>query len=112
MTDAISRSAVLERLETLCRNYTLKAGYREAMTDAIGEVRNAPALAVATVVYCKDCHHARPLNFRELMVFDSACFVCTSQYGAGTSHPEYEMTGKVVFPKSFCSYGHRRTNGR
>lgn len=50
MDDAISRSAVLNRLETLRRNYTLKAGYHDAMTDAIGEVRSASSLDVEPVV--------------------------------------------------------------
>lgn len=41
MSNLISKGAVLDRLEMLRRNYTLKAGYRDAMTDAIGEVRDA-----------------------------------------------------------------------
>lgn len=51
MNDAISRSAVLDRLEMLRRNYTLKAGYRDAMTDAIGEVSNAHTLDAVPVVH-------------------------------------------------------------
>ena len=42
--DLISRSALRDRLERLRRNYRLKAGYFDAMTDAIGEVRYAPAV--------------------------------------------------------------------
>lgn len=57
MDDAISRSAVLDRLEILRRNYTLKAGYRDAITDAIGEVRDAITLDAVPVVRCKDCEH-------------------------------------------------------
>lgn len=75
-------------------------------------LRKAPTIDAVPVVYCKDCIHARPLNLREFMIFDSNCFVCTLQHGAGTSFPEYEINGRVVFPKSFCSYAHRRTNGR
>ena len=125
MTDLISRSAVLDMIneerrfieslrKTVCDNED-----RAHNTGELGcairlarKIKELPALDVASVIYCKDCSHARPLNLRELMVFDSNCFVCTSQYGAGTSFPEYEMTGKVVFPKSFCSYAHRRENGR
>lgn len=55
LIDAISRRAVLDRLEMLRRNYGLKAGYRDAMTDAIGEVHDAPAIDAVTVVRCKDC---------------------------------------------------------
>lgn len=55
LIDAISRSAVLDRLETLRRNYGLKAGYRDAMTDAIGEVSDAPTIDAVPVVRCKDC---------------------------------------------------------
>lgn len=75
-------------------------------------LRKAPTIDAVPVVYCKDCTYARPLNLRELMIFDSNCFACTSQYGAGVSYPEYEITGKIVCPKCFCSYGHRRKNGR
>ena len=41
MSDLISKGAVLDRLEMLRKNYTLRAGYRDAVTDAIGEVRDA-----------------------------------------------------------------------
>jgi hypothetical protein len=78
----------------------------------LNKIDEASTIDAVPVIYCKDCSYARPLNLRELMVFDSACFVCTSRNGAGTSYPEYEMTGKVVFPKSFCSYAHRRAHGR
>ena len=57
MDDAISRSAVLDRLEMLRWNYGLKAGYRDAMTDAIGEVSNALTVDAVPVVRCKDCKH-------------------------------------------------------
>lgn len=57
MDDAISRSAVIDRLEMLRRNYTLKAGYRDAMTDAIGEVLTAPTIDAVPVVRCKDCRN-------------------------------------------------------
>lgn len=111
--DAISRSAVLEIGNVRQVTEYDEAGYYMTYNAVpVNVIEALPALDVAPVVYCKDCSHARPLNLRELMVFDSGCFVCTSQYGAGTSCPEYEMTGKVVFPKSFCSYAHRRTNGR
>lgn len=99
---------MFDYLQRLGAKDTYKAKY-EALEAAID---NAPTVDAVPVVYCKDCSHARPLNLRELMVFDSNCFVCTSQYGAGTSFPEYEMTGRVVFPKGFCCYGHRSTNGR
>ena len=51
MGDFISRSELLNRLEMLRWHYTLKSGYREAMTDAIGEVRSAQTLDVAPVVH-------------------------------------------------------------
>lgn len=57
MDDAISRSAVLDRLEMFRRNYALKAGYRDAMTDAIGEVRNALTIDAVPVVRCVDCKY-------------------------------------------------------
>ena len=57
MTDAISRSAVLDRLEMFRRNYGLKAGYRDAMTDAIGEVSNALTVDAVPVVRCEDCKY-------------------------------------------------------
>lgn len=125
MTDAISRSAAIDiineerRFIESLRETVFDNEDRAHNTGKLGcairlarKIKELPALDVAPVVYCKDCRYARPLNLRELMVFDSMCFVCTSQYGAGSSHPEYDMTGKVVFPKSFCSYGHRRTNVR
>lgn len=125
MNDAISRSAVLDiikeerRFIESLRETTFDNEDRAHNTGELGcairlarKIKDIPALDLAPVVYCKDCIHARPLNLRELMVFDSGCFVCTSQYGAGSSYPEYEMTGRVVFPKGFCSYAHRRTNGR
>lgn len=49
--DLISRSAVLDRLEMLRWNYGLKAGYRDAMTDAIGEVSNALTVDAVPVVH-------------------------------------------------------------
>ena len=109
--DAISRSAVLKEIDCAI-DLAMDDEMHHAMCTLGERFKELPALDVAPVVYCKDCSHARPLNLRELMVFDSGCFVCTSQHGAGASYPEYEMTGKVVFPKSFCSYAHRRTNGR
>ena len=57
MTDAISRSAVLDRLEMFRRNYGLKAGYRDAMTDAIGEVSNALTVDAVPVVRCYECKY-------------------------------------------------------
>lgn len=51
LIDAISRRAVLDRLEMLRRNYSLKAGYRDAMTDAIGEVSNALTIDAVPVVH-------------------------------------------------------------
>lgn len=57
MDDLISRSAVLDRLEMFRRNYALKAGYRDAMTDAIGEVLTAPTLDAVPVVRCVDCKY-------------------------------------------------------
>lgn len=60
--DAISRRAVLDRLETLRRNYGLKAGYRDAMTDAIGEVHDALTIDAVPVVRCKDCKYAHSEN--------------------------------------------------
>ena len=62
MTDLISRRAVLDRLKMLRRNYTLKAGYRDAMTDAIGEVRDTPAIDAVPVVRCKDCKYWKPCH--------------------------------------------------
>lgn len=56
-TDAISRSAVLDRLKMLRRNYTLKAGYRDAMTDAIGEVRDALTIDAVPVVHARWMFH-------------------------------------------------------
>lgn len=53
MGDTISRSAVLKRLEYFRRNYGLKAGYYDAMTDAIGEVGHATALDAALVVHAR-----------------------------------------------------------
>ena len=46
---------MLDRLEMLRMNYGLKAGYRDAMTDAIGEVSNALTIDAVQVVRCKDC---------------------------------------------------------
>lgn len=46
----IDANALLDRLEMLRRNYTLKAGYRDAMTDAIGEVRDALTIDAVPVV--------------------------------------------------------------
>ena len=57
MTDAISRSAVLDRLEMFRMNYALQAGDRDAMTDAIGEGRNALTIDAVPVVRCADCKH-------------------------------------------------------
>ena len=51
MSDLISRRAVLDRLGMLRRDYTLKAGYRDAMTDAIGEVRDALTIDAVPVVH-------------------------------------------------------------
>lgn len=45
---------MLDRLEMLRRNYSLKAGYRDAMTDAIGEVSNALTIDAVPVVHYKD----------------------------------------------------------
>ena len=113
MRDAISRTALLRKTRPVPSLVAKRFGDEwQVEMVTLEDIIDAPSLDVAPVIYCKDCSHARPLNLRELMVFDSGCFVCTSQYGAGTSYPEYEMTGKVVFPKSFCSYAHRRTNGR
>lgn len=110
--DAISRIGLLEDLGASCYDLNALTGITGDERTLQEAILQFPALDVAPVIYCKDCIYARPLNLRELMVFDSDCFVCTSRYGAGSSYPEYEMTGKVVFPKSFCSYAHRRTNGR
>ena len=70
MDDAISRSAVLDRLEMLRWNYGLKAGYRDAMTDAIGEVRNALTIDAVPVV------HARWVAERERTGHYSHCSKC------------------------------------
>ena len=110
--DAISKSAALKMMD----KYIDMAGNDDQMHHAMCVVaegiKELPALDVVPVVYCKDCSYARPLNLMELMTFERGCLVCTSQHGAGTTYPERGMSGKVVFPKSFCSYGHRRTNGR
>lgn len=46
----IDADALLDRLEMLRWNYSLKAGYRDAMTDAIGEVSNALTIDAVPVV--------------------------------------------------------------
>lgn len=67
MDDVISRSFVCGRLEMFRRNYCLKAGYYDAMTDAIGEVRYAPALDVAPVVRCRNCEAAEIFDDRNTL---------------------------------------------
>ncbi len=100
--DAISRSAVIDRLEIFRTNYTLKAGYRDAMTDAIGEVRVAPALDVAPVVRCKDCKRAipitNPLIINALEGKAMACSIWRGTLCCGLS---------VVTPNEYCSDGVR-----
>ena len=78
-TDLISRSAVLDRLEMLRRNYTLKAGYRDAMTDAIGEVRGTPAIDAVPVV------HARWIYSGDMDLDGNSQGYC-SRCGAGDKH--------------------------
>lgn len=59
MTDAISRSALLNTLDELIklakRHESDDAEY--AMTVAAAYVQDAPALDVAPVVRCEDCEH-------------------------------------------------------
>lgn len=88
MNDAISRSAILDRLEMFRRNYRLKAGYYDAMTDALGELRFAPALDVAPVVRCKDCKHWKPC---EVKGFEG--------------HKYCEWAGWLVGENGYCVYG-------
>ena len=108
--DAISMSDALDTVYNMDMSDCANA--EEAVGKIYQAIGNLPGIDAVQVVYCKDCSHARPLNLRELMIFEQSCFVCTSPYGAGTSFPKYETKGKVVFPKGFCSYAHRRTNGR
>ena len=85
----IDADALLDRLEMLRRNYTLKAGYRDAMTDAIGEVRDALTIDAVPVVRCKDCNHCDPENYH-------------CDHYMGTVAP---LSRK---PDDFCSYGERK----
>lgn len=90
MTDAISRSAVLDRLEMLRRNYTLKAGYRDAMTDAIGEVRNAPALDVTPVVHAYWIGSEYDGYADGFPVFETwSCSACGEEYCSEGDPPMY-----------------------
>ena len=95
MNDAISRRAVVDRLETLRRNYTLKAGYREAMTDAIGEVRSAPALNVAPVVHAK---WVGGKYYNDVYGYEKTCTACQREYVVG-------------FDYLFCPYCGARMDG-
>ena len=88
MTDVISRRAVLDRLEMLRWNYSLKAGYRDAMTDAIGEVSNALTIDAAPVVRCKDCAHWKPC---EVKGFEGNMYC--------------EWAGWLVGENAYCVYG-------
>ena len=98
MDDAISRSAVLDRLEMLRWNYGLKAGYRDAMTDAIGEVRNALTIDAVPVVRCKDCHFWTPSG-----VFGQYIIGGVYEYGRC---PYFSETRECFY----CQYGQKRTS--
>lgn len=98
MTDVISRRAVLDRLEMLRWNYSLKAGYRDAMTDAIGEVSNALTIDAVPVVRCKECVCSSRLDDQ---------LVCSRIIEVMDRY--YHGTVDVVKPDDYCSHGIRKT---
>ncbi len=92
MTDAISRSAVLDRLEMFRRHYGLKAGYYDAMTDAIGEVRYAPALDVAPVVHAYWIGLEHDVYADGFLVFDTwQCSACGEEFYSEDEPPAYNF---------------------
>ena len=94
----IDADALLDCLEMLRRNYTLKAGYRDAMTDAIGEVRDALTIDAVPVVRCKECVCSSRLDDQ---------LVCSRISEVMDGY--YHGTVDVVKPDDYCSHGIRET---
>ena len=94
----IDADALLERLEMLRWNYSLKAGYRDAMTDAIGEASNALTIDAVPVVRCKECVCCSRWNDQ---------LVCSRISEVMDGY--YHGTVDVVKPDDYCSHGIRET---
>lgn len=75
----------------------VKAGYE----DAAYFIQGLPSADVATVVRCKDCVYARPLNDTEKLMYLDECKAC---YNGDATSDGYN----IVMPEHFCSYGKKR----
>lgn len=116
-TDLISRSAVLDRLEMFRRNYRLKAGYYDAMTDAIGEVRYAPNIDAVPAVHAYWIGLEYDGYADGFPVFDTwGCSACGEEYSSEGEPPAYNYChncgARMDAKENKCEFWWRARNRR
>lgn len=103
INDLISRSALLEKFETLKNNPNNRLHEVVFLDGAMSVIDAAPAVDAVEVVRCKDCKHFleySPTYEGEVQGADGDCFI-------RLRHTEYEPQFCAVQKCEFCNFGER-----
>ena len=100
MTDAISRSAVLENIYKM--DISDCTDVEDIIDKAYAMIADAPALDAVPVVRCKDCRYSEPMKKHGVYRFGENALNCTQCRG----DDGYGYAGiSVIHPDDYCSDG-------